>query len=239
VRSAVASERPQLRSPASRRPHDTSAHAAARSPKDWGSPGGGKEGVVAPTMSAGGRRRRVREWQPDPPQEAWGGRSLTYRPGWTVNEIPSTLDSLGGVGSGICGSDLRRSGKRGSLVLFFLAFFSFFLARSPRPRLDRSPAYPSATPVTQVAVVRIRGGVETAPPNAKSDTSGSGLRLCCGMAGEWRIATAFGVPSPSPARWRGSERFLMRMNATGVGWASSTLQHVVNGGGRVVSLQDS
>jgi len=88
-------ETPELRSRASRRPRATSAHPAARSPKDWGDRGGGKE------QGRAWLRRRCQpagggEWQAGSPTHADQG-------GWTVNQIPSTLDSLGAVGSSICG----------------------------------------------------------------------------------------------------------------------------------------
>jgi len=101
--------------------------------------------VVAPTMSAGGaaaRRDRHR-----------GGRYPGI-PGWTVNQIPSTLDGLGAVGSDICGYDLRR--RVGWEARILGPFFSSSSRARPRPRLDRSPANPSATLVIQVAISRAR-----------------------------------------------------------------------------------
>ena len=56
------------------------------------------KGVGPLTMSAS--RRAAASGSPTHPR---GERYLRYRPGWTVNEIPSTLDILGGVESGICG----------------------------------------------------------------------------------------------------------------------------------------
>ena len=155
---------------------------------------------------AGGRRA----WLRRPCQPAGGERQAKGR---TVFEIPSGVDGK----SNTVRPGWSRSRRIEHLRLRFaardrmgsedpwtlaLSFSSSSRAR-PRPRLDRSPANPSATPVTQVAIPRARGGAEAAPPNAKLGHlrfffEGRHIRLCCGMACEWRIAAAFGVPPPVP-----------------------------------------
>jgi hypothetical protein len=74
----------------------------------------------------------------------------------------------------------------------------------------------------------------------RSDTSGS-VNLCCGMAaGEWRIAAAFRssigipVPIPSPMARTGAVADADERRRWD-GRAQLDLQHVVNGGGRLVS----
>ena len=65
-------------------------------------------------------------WQPD----ARRGRHFKNRPGWTVNEIPSTPGCLRGVGWIMCGQDFRRIP-----FVFFFCILSRLTGRCSRTRL--------------------------------------------------------------------------------------------------------
>ena len=112
---------------------------------------GRRKDAAAPTMSVGGRRR----WTVI--QSGVDGKSNTVRPGWSRSRRIEHLRLR------FAARDRIGSEDPWTLALYF----SSSSRARPRPRLDRSPANPSATPVTQVAIPRARGGAEAAPPNAK------------------------------------------------------------------------